>query len=72
LYDDGTDAFETAIYLDTSVTWYYNNQVEFSLYGYNLIGLFDQTYNKRNYFQRTSHYREAAPALSLRMTYRFE
>jgi len=72
IYDDGTDAFDTAIYLDTGITWHYSEQIELSLHGYNLVGLFDQTYNKRNYFQRTSHYRESAPALSVRMTYRFD
>jgi len=72
LYKDSKKAFETSVYWNTALHYRYSDTLDFSLYGYNLIGLFDQRYNKRNYFQRTSHYREAAPALAVRMTYRFK
>jgi len=72
LYTDSTRVFEESIFLNTSLTYRYSDQVTCSVYGYNLLGLFDQTLNKRNYFQRTSHYREMSPALSIQLTYRFE
>jgi len=71
LYKDSKEVFETAIYWNAAIHYRYSDEMDISLYGYNLAGLFDQQYNKRNYFQRTSHYREAAPALSVRMNYRF-
>jgi outer membrane receptor for ferrienterochelin and colicin len=72
LYSDSERAFEESIFFNTSVTYRYSDAMTFALYGYDLIGLFDQSYNKRNYFQRTSHYRETAPSLSVRMTYHFD
>jgi iron complex outermembrane receptor protein len=72
LYSDSERAFEESVFLNTGVTYRYSDTLTFALYGYDLIGLFDQSYNKRNYFQRTSHYRETAPSLSVRMTYRFD
>ena len=72
LYTDTKEAFSSAVYWNLSAHYRYDESTEISLYGYNLVGLFDGTYNKRNYFQRTSHYREASPSLSLKIDYRFD
>jgi iron complex outermembrane receptor protein len=72
LYSDSERAFEESVFFNTGITYRYSDALTFSLNGYDLVGLFDQSYNKRNYFQRTSHYRETAPSLSVRMTYRFD
>ena len=71
LYSDSERAFEESVFFNTGITYRYSDALTFSLNGYDLVGLFDQSYNKRNYFQRTSHYRETAPSLSVRMSYRF-
>jgi len=72
LYTENTRAFEESIFLNVGMTYHYNDQLTLSMYGYDLLGLFDETLNKRNYFQRTSHYREASPSLSMQISYQFE
>jgi iron complex outermembrane receptor protein len=69
--DDNTKAYEESIYLNTALIWKYNKSTTISLNAYNILGLFDEDYNKRNFFQTTSQYTDAAPSLSVGLNYKF-
>jgi hypothetical protein len=69
--DDNTRAYEESIYLNTALIWKYNKSTTISLNAYNILGLFDEDYNKRNFFQTTSQYTDAAPSLSVGLNYKF-
>ena len=72
LYDSGhTRAFEESVYLNTSLLWNINKQTLFSINGYNLLGLLDEDYNKRNFFKTTSQYRDSAPSIAIGLKYKF-
>lgn len=71
IYSDGKRAFGTSAFLDVGVRYRVSEETELSLYGYDLLGLFDDDLNKRNFFQRTSHYRDTAPAVLVGFRYRF-
>jgi outer membrane receptor for monomeric catechols len=72
-YEDGhTRAFEESIYFNTGLQWNVNKKLIFTLNGYNLLGIVDEDYNKRNFFQRTSHYRDSAPSVALGLDYKFD
>jgi len=68
---ESTKAIQESIYLNTGITYQANKQTLFSFNAYNLMGFFNTRYNKRNYFQRTSHYREMAPSFACRVSYKF-
>jgi iron complex outermembrane receptor protein len=71
-YDEGhTRAFEESIFLNTALIYNYNKNTTFTLHGYNLLGLIDEDNNKRNFFQRTSHYRDQAPAIAIGLKYKY-
>lgn len=70
-YDNGhTSAFKENIYYNTSLLWEINKKTSVGLYGYNLFGLFDKKYNKRNFYQYTSQYREMTPSFALSIKYK--
>ena len=72
LYDSGhTTAFEESVYLNTALIWNIDKQTVVTLNGYNLLGLIDEDYNKRNFFNTTSQYRDAAPSVALGLKYKF-
>ncbi len=72
-YDEGhTGAFEQSIYLNTGLVWNMDEQTVLSIYGYNLAGILDEDYNKRNFFQTTSQYRNSAPSISVKLKYHFK
>ncbi len=71
-YKDSKRAFEESLYLNTSLAYQLNDQAAVHLYFYNLLGLIDEDLNKRNHFLRTSQYRDAEPAVALRLDYHFE
>jgi iron complex outermembrane receptor protein len=71
LYSDGTRAFGTSAFLDLGFRYRLNQHTELSLHGYNLLGIFDEDLNKRNFFQRTSHYLDMAPSVAVGLRYRF-
>ena len=71
IYDNDTSAFGVSAYFNLSLRYRYNKQTTLSLHGYNLLGLFDEDINKRNYFQTTSNFFDEAPALSLSLNYKF-
>ena len=70
--DNGhTRSYEESIYLNTALIWNYNKQTIIQLNAYNILGIFDEDYNKRNFFQTTSQYRDLAPSISLGLRYKF-
>jgi hypothetical protein len=69
-YEDGhTRAFKESVYLNSGLVWNLNRQTTLTLNGYNLLGIIDEDYNKRNFFQRTSHYVDQAPSISIGVRY---
>jgi iron complex outermembrane receptor protein len=72
IHDDSTRAFEESLFLNTGLIYKAGNRLSLGFHAYNLLGLIDDDYNKRNYFQRTSHYRDTEPSVALSINYRFE
>jgi len=72
LYTDGTRAFEESIYFNSALVYKLNKQMTLSLHGYNLLGLFDEDLNKRNYFKKTSHYVDEAPSIAFTFNYKLK
>jgi outer membrane receptor protein involved in Fe transport len=71
-YDEGhTRAFEESIYLNSALLWKYNKTTTITLNAYNILGLFDQDYNKRNFFNQESQYRDAAPSVAIGLKHKF-
>ncbi|MEE2733167.1 MAG: TonB-dependent receptor [Pseudomonadota bacterium] len=50
---------------------YNRDDLTLSLHGYNLLGLFDSDWNRRNAFGRSDQYRLEAPAFAVSAGYRF-
>ncbi|NPA30008.1 MAG: TonB-dependent receptor [Epsilonproteobacteria bacterium] len=71
LYDESKTAFGTSAFLDLGFHYKWSEKLDISVFGYDLLGLFDEDINKRNFFQRTSQYRDTAPSLSLQLHYQF-
>jgi len=65
------NAVSQHIYFNSGVTYKANKSLEMQLNTYNLLGFINSDYNIRNYFQRTSHYREMAPSFSCSIHYKF-
>lgn len=70
-YNGDKKAFGYSAYLNLALSYKIDRQTTLSLHGYNLLGLFDEDINKRNYFQTTSNYFDEAPAVSVSLHYRF-
>jgi len=68
--NDDTRAFEESIYFNATVEYMLNKDTTISLHGYNLLGLFNEDLNKRNYFQQTSQYIDEAASFSLFLNYK--
>ncbi len=66
-----TGAFEESVYYNTSLLWDVDERTSVGLYGYNLAGIFNRKYNKRNFYQYTSQYRLTAPSLAFGIRYKF-
>ncbi len=68
----GSDrAFGTSAFLNTGLQYRWSRYLSVSVTGYNLLGLIDDDLNKKNYFQRSSQYRDLAPSVALKLSYRF-
>ena len=70
LAEDSDEAFDASVFVNLGVEYKATDRLSFSAHGYNLLGLFDHKFNKRNQFQRTSQYRLEAPAFG--MSVRFD
>jgi len=72
VYTDGTRAFEESIYFNTAVEYQFNKRTKISLHGYNLLGLFNEDLNKRNYFKKSSQYIDEAPSVAISLNYKLK
>jgi len=71
-YDDGhTTAFGKSMYLNSAFLFNANRNMLITINAYNILGILDEDYNKRNFFQTTSQYRDAAPSISIGLKYKF-
>ena len=72
LTDPGNfDSIETAAFFDLGLHYQTQGYGKFSLNGYNLLGLLDDTYNKRLYLLNVGNYRAEATAAALTYEYKF-
>ena len=68
----GSDtAYGKSFFLDAGLEYRPSEHFDIALHGYNLLGVFDKDLNKRNFFQSTSQYRDAAPAVALMASLNF-
>jgi hypothetical protein len=65
--DGSTIPFEPSYYLQLGARYKIGKHFSAQLQGHNLLGLFDENWNKRQSFQRVSHYRIQPVAVSLRL-----
>jgi len=65
------EAVEEHIYLNSGISYQVKKDLLMTFNAYNILGFFDSSYNIRNYFQRTSHYRDMAPSFACRLSYKF-
>jgi len=72
VYTDGTRAFEESVYFNSSVEYQISKSTKLSLHGYNLFGLLNEDFNKRNYFKKTSQYIDEAASFSLFLNYKIK
>jgi len=70
VYTDGTRVFKESIYFNSGVEYQLNKRTKLSLHGYNLLGIFNEDLNKRNYFKGSSNYIDEAPSISIMMNYK--
>ncbi len=67
--------FRGSYFLDLGLQYKYSKNLEIGLTGYNLLGIFNPDFNKRNYIETGgavgSDFRSHAPAVGLSLTYTF-
>ncbi len=72
MYDgSGGHAFGKSFFLDIGLKYRLSEDTQLLFHGYNLLGIFDRDINKRNFFQRTSMYRDSAPSCAIRISRSF-
>ena len=66
------ESFRGNFYLNTGLQYKPKDNLTFNVNGYNLLGIFDKDYNKRNYYSsERATYRSHAPSIGISMTYKF-
>ncbi len=70
-YDDDGEAFKGNYFLNFGAQLKVSEKLKFRFNAYNVLGLSDKKYNKRNYLKRFGDYRAEAAALALDMRYTF-
>lgn len=65
------DGSKGNFYLNLGLQYQPNKDLTFRIDGYNLLGVFDEDLNKRNYIGENGTFRSHAPAAAVTMTYRF-
>lgn len=68
--DGSGQAYEDRVFWDAGVR-YQLESVSLGLHAYNILGWFDQDWNRRNAFGRSDQYRLEAPAWALSLNYDF-
>ena len=64
-------AYRGNLYLNLGLQYQPSENLTVRLDGYNLLGLFDQDLNKRNYYSSLGDYRSHAAAVGLSLIYNF-
>jgi iron complex outermembrane receptor protein len=67
-------AYRGSYFLDLGLNYKYSKNLEIGITGYNLLGIFNKDFNKRNYIETGgggSDFRSAAPAVGVSLTYTF-
>ena len=70
-YDDDGEAYKGNYYLNAGLQKNVSEKLKVQLNAYNLMGLKDKKYSKRNYVKRFGDYRTEATALALDITYKY-
>lgn len=72
-YQIGNDeVYDSNIYLNIGAEGQLSDDLMLGINGHNLLGLIEDSYNKRNYFLSEGEYRLQAPSLSLSLTWRLQ
>ncbi len=69
--DGSTKAFEPSYYMQLGLTYLITKNIKLQGYGYNLLGLIDENWNKRVSFQRNSQYRIQPVSAAARLSWQF-
>ena len=66
-------AYRGSYFLDLGLQYKASKNLEIGITGYNLLGIFNKDFNKRNYVEVTGvgDFRDAAPAVGVSLTYTF-
>jgi outer membrane receptor for ferrienterochelin and colicin len=70
--DNGWEkAYRGNYYLNLGLQYQPNKDLTIGVTGYNLLGIFNRDFNKRNYLASNGDYRCEAPAIGVSVTYKF-
>ena len=72
VYTDGTRAFQESIYFNSGIEYQFNKKTKLSLHAYNIMGLFNEDLNKRNFFKSSSNYVDEAPSIAFMLNYKLK
>jgi iron complex outermembrane receptor protein len=66
-------AYRGSYFLDLGLNYKYSKNLEIGITGYNLLGIFNKDFNKRNFVETKGmgDFRDAAPAVGVSLTYTF-
>ncbi len=68
--DEGTEAFDANVFLNTAVTISLDQRLRLDLSAYNILGWLKPSLNKRNFYARPAGYRIESPALSITLRFK--
>lgn len=72
-YQDGnSEVYGSNIYLNLGAEGQLNEHITLGINGHNLLGLIEESYNKRNYFLSEGEYRIQAPSLSVSLSWQLD
>ena len=64
-------AYRGNYYLNLGLQYQPSKDLTIGVTGYNLLGIFNSDFNKRNYLDSNGDYRCEAPAIGISVTYKF-
>jgi iron complex outermembrane receptor protein len=64
-------AYRGSYFLDLGLQYQPNKDLTIGVTGYNLLGVFNKDFNKRNYIPGNGDFRDHAPAVGVSLTYKF-
>jgi iron complex outermembrane receptor protein len=65
------NAYRGSYYLNMGLQYKANKNLTIGVMGYNLLGIFNSDFNKRNYMDSSGDYRDEAVAVGVSVTYKF-